>query len=149
MKWVNNQYIKGLTKVASVVYFLLVAYVTLFSRRRELTDRNYRDNINLEFMSKISAYSNLDDNGKFFFVQDIFGNAVLFLPFATALYYVTSKKKSNKYLVLLMLLTTLFIESLQFVFDIGVFDIDDIVLNLTGGIVGMFLFNFIYTKYAV
>jgi glycopeptide antibiotics resistance protein len=149
MKWINNQYIKGLTKVASVLYFILVGYVTLFSRRRELTDRNYRDNVNLDFMSKATSYSDLDDAGKFYFIQDILGNAILFLPFASALFYLASKKRNNLQLIIIMLLSTLIIESSQFVFDIGVFDIDDIVLNLTGGIVGMFLFNFIYTKYAV
>jgi len=149
MKIIKVKFINALVKVASCIYFLLLAYVTLFSARRELKDRSFRGNANFNLFSKVPLYSSLDEAGKFYFIQDILGNLILFLPFVMAVNFLIATKWSNKRLLFLMLLTIFFIESLQFVLDIGVFDVDDIVLNFTGGVAGMFLFNFIYRRYFV
>lgn len=149
MKFINTKYAGILFKSVSVVYFMLLAYVTFFSRRRGLEDRGFRNNANLYFMSKLYTYNDLDPKGKFYFIQDILGNIILFVPFVMSVTFLFPAKKSYRELFFLMLFTTLSIESLQYIFDIGVFDIDDIVLNLVGGVIGMFLFNHIYKKHIV
>ena len=149
MKFIKTKYARVLFKSVSVVYFMLLAYVTFFSRRRGHEDWGFRNNANLYFMSKLYSYNDLDPKGKFYFIQDILGNTILFVPFVMSVTFLFPAKKTYRELFFLMLITTLFIESLQYIFNVGVFDIDDIVLNLVGGIVGMLLFNYIYTKYIV
>lgn len=149
MKFLTTKYAGIVFKSASVVYFMLLAYVTFFSRRRGHEDWGFRNNANLHFMSKLYIYSSLDPKGKFYFIQDILGNTILFVPFVMSVTFLFPAKKSYRELFFLMLLTTLSIESLQYIFNVGVFDIDDIVLNLVGGVIGMFLFNYIYRKFVV
>lgn len=146
----NKKYTNAVTKIIAVIYFALLGYVTFFSRRREVYSYiDFRQNFNLQLLSKLPSYADLDENGKFYFIQDIFGNIILFLPFVMALTFLFSARLSNKKSFCLILLTTISIESAQYIFNVGVFDIDDIILNLTGGVMGMFLFNYLYRKFVV
>ena len=100
-------------------------------------------------MDKLSHYATLDVKGKFYFIEDIVGNILIFIPFVIALSFLFPKKRSDKELFFLVLITTISIECLQYIFDVGVFDVDDIALNLTGGVIGIYLFNLIHRKFIV
>jgi len=77
--------------------------------------------------------------GSELFIKNVIGNMIIFIPFGFFFSYFLDIKKS--YVILLFtFIISLTIETLQF--QIGrVFDIDDILLNLMGGVVGYFMFK--------
>ena len=73
--------------------------------------------------------------GSKLFIYNVLGNVLLFVPYG---YFVSRYTKSKKWLQVLYASTT--IELMQL--NLGrTFDIDDILLNVLGGIVGYFLYR--------
>ena len=76
--------------------------------------------------------------GSRLFIKNVIGNITLFLPFGLFTSYYLDIKKP--YLIfLLTLIASISIESVQMLIG-RVFDIDDILLNLVGGIIGFYIF---------
>ena len=75
------------------------------------------------------------------FYKNVLGNVLLFVPFG---YFVNVTLKNKKFIIniLITFITSLSIELIQM--NIGrSFDIDDILLNLVGGIVGYYIYKFL------
>lgn len=81
------------------------------------------------------------DIGSRLFVKNILGNILLFLPYG---YYTTSYVNNKKVwpVAILTIIISITIEIVQL--NIGrTFDIDDVILNTFGGILGFYLYRFI------
>jgi len=141
-----NKYLK----VAVYLYFFMLIYITFFLGNRHVVNL-FNNKISLEFLASkkyyIENYDTLDFKEIKFIVLETFGNIVLFMPFTAALSCVVQKRLSVFILIISLLLAILGVELLQYQFHIGVFDIDDIVLNFTGGLIGLLLFNLFFRKY--
>ena len=76
--------------------------------------------------------------GSTLFYNQVIGNIILFIPFG---YFVSSITKMKKVpgICLLTLITSTVIEIVQYFIGRS-FDIDDIILNVTGGIIGFLLY---------
>lgn len=75
------------------------------------------------------------------FYKNVLGNVLLFVPFG---YFVNKVLKNNQVLIAIFttLITSLSIEIIQM--NIGrSFDIDDIMLNLIGGVIGYLIYKFL------
>ena len=73
--------------------------------------------------------------------QDVIGNILLFMPYGFfASYYLKLNKKRIAFL--LILLVSLAIEGVQLVIG-RCFDVDDILLNIIGGMFGYFIYRFL------
>ena len=72
------------------------------------------------------------------FYKDLFGNIVLFIPFPLLVFYI-SRNKSRRRLLIVSVCASFFIEIMQFIFNIGVADIDDILLNTIGASAGLLM----------
>ena len=85
------------------------------------------------------------DFGSRLFIKNVIGNMLMFLPFG---FFVSYYLKSDKILlpIVLTLIASCSIETVQMVIG-RVFDIDDIFLNLLGGILG-FLCYYLLSKIA-
>lgn len=73
------------------------------------------------------------------YYRTVFMNCLLYVPFGTFLPYLLSRehKKSNVIVtVLLSLIISSIIESLQYFCSIGVYEVDDIIFNTLGGFLG-------------
>ncbi len=85
--------------------------------------------------------------GSRMFIRNVLGNIMLFLPYGFYLSYFTKLRKV-KYVIVFSLFVSLAVEIIQY--RIGrVFDVDDIILNLVGGILGYYLYklgNYILNK---
>lgn len=78
------------------------------------------------------------DFGSTYFIWNVIGNIAIFIPFGFIVSLILNSKKISKPL-LITLITSVTIEFVQM--EIGrSFDIDDIILNCIGGIVGYLLF---------
>ncbi|MDW2800886.1 VanZ family protein [Clostridium boliviensis] len=73
-------------------------------------------------------------------LKNIIGNIILFIPlgFLVPLIYINAQRFYKTFLIIF--LSVLLIETFQLFTVLGVFDIDDIILNCTGGIIGYLLF---------
>ena len=84
--------------------------------------------------SLFTLYKFVIDDGALRFVYLFFGNILWFVPFGY--YCVAYAKKSIGLTVLMGLGLSLLIETLQFVLGTGISEIDDLILNTFGCLVG-------------
>ncbi len=79
--------------------------------------------------------------GSRLFVKNVIGNIILFVPFGFfASFYLENKKP--KLTIFMSIVASLTIEFVQM--SIGrVFDVDDIILNTLGGIIGFYLYYYL------
>lgn len=73
---------------------------------------------------------------------NILGNIALFIPLGIYLSMLFSKNQSSliKNIAIIALLS-LFFELFQFIFAIGVTDINDVILNVSGGLLGILIYK--------
>jgi glycopeptide antibiotics resistance protein len=76
----------------------------------------------------------------FNFLSNVLGNIFLFIPFSIILFSVFNVKNSNSVLLSAFLLSVS-IEMLQYLFRIGVADIDDVLLNTLGAGIGILIYK--------
>lgn len=72
-------------------------------------------------------------------IISLLGNFVLFVPFGFFIPRLFRRYTAFTRFVLLTFVVLLFVETLQAVTLIGCFDVDDILLNLAGAIIGFFI----------
>ena len=119
-------------------YFLLLFYVVFFLSERMEKDFNGIINC-IPFRKVIFFFEDPDsyESVKLLsFLIELFGNIVLLMPFSFALKQLFNKQYVLKKFLSIVLFTSVFIEFIQYLFNIGVADIDDVILNTVGGFVG-------------
>ena len=71
-------------------------------------------------------------------IRNVLGNFILFYPMGIFLPCLFKKARTVKKTLLIALCTILSVEVVQLVFRLGIFDIDDLILNIAGWILGFF-----------
>lgn len=118
---------KELLMFLFLIYALLLFYVVTFQ------DLNYGTNNFIPF-HEITRY----EFGSKYFIHNIVGNILLFIPFGFFISYIMKTKKIYAPLII-SIITSLTIEFTQL--KIGrTFDVDDIILNLVGAIIGYIIY---------
>lgn len=127
---------KDFSLYKDLFFFAFILYMFLLFELVTSTDFESYSNNFIPF-KEIMRY-NLTSN---LFYKNVLGNVLLFVPFG---YFVSSILK-NKRLFISMLITVITSTSIEVIqMNIGrSFDIDDIILNLSGGIIGYFIYKFI------
>lgn len=80
-------------------------------------------------------------------VINIIGNVVAFMPMGFFIPILFRNKRSLIEVLFFSSLISLIAEFMQYRFVVGSFDVDDIILNTLGGIIGYILFSMIYGIY--
>lgn len=80
------------------------------------------------------------------FFWNVAGNIAWFLPLGFLLPWEIQRLRRLRNLVLFAFLFSLAAETLQYVFAVGIFDIDDVILNTLGAVLGWVGF-YCYTEY--
>ncbi len=118
---------KELIYLIAITYILCLFYVVTFQ------DSNYGVSNYIPF-KEIFRYN----IGSRKFIKNILGNIMLFIPYGFLSSYILKNRKISITFIL-SLIVSVTIEVVQY--HIGrVFDIDDIILNVLGGIIGGLLF---------
>lgn len=105
---------------------------------------------NFELFQSIKRFYYYSPSGTYFFKQ-IFGNILLFMPLGFILPSVFPKQNHLVKVFFISFLTSVMIEFIQYSisnsvgFVIRVADVDDVVLNTIGGIIGFMMYQ-IWTK---
>ncbi len=76
---------------------------------------------------------------------NIFGNVILFMPFGFFMKWLSPDGKS-KMILWYALLISMGIELVQWWLQIGVCDIDDVILNVSGTYTGIFLYQIVRNR---
>lgn len=118
---------KELIYLISIIYILCLFHVVTFQ------DVNYGASNFIPF-KEIFRYS----FGSHKFIKNILGNIMLFIPYGFLASYLLKNKKLGVISVL-TIIASLTIETVQYYIG-RVFDIDDIILNLIGGIIGFLIY---------
>lgn len=120
----------------SIVVFKYVSPLELFSENRQV----YRSINLLPFQSIKNYLMGTVDVSHTVGFNNIVGNIVLFIPLGI---YLPLFKKNKKVFgcIISVFAISLSIEIIQYIFGIGATDIDDILLNCAGGIIGILIYK--------
>ena len=80
------------------------------------------------------------EHGLLFSVDNFFGNIIGFIPLGFLLALLFPKWRNAGRIILMSALISLCYESIQLFAVLGIFDVDDIILNTAGGAIGYFIF---------
>ena len=124
------------------LYFVIMLWI-LFQRRASGGVRI----INTAPFSTISSYFYI--NGGIlhgYGLVNLIGNILIFIPMGIYLSMLIKKTSVKAYTVLVAFIS-LGVEILQYIFALGVADVDDIILNTIGGFIGILLFKKLHSIY--
>ena len=114
------------------LFFLI--YILLLFQLLTTTEINHSGGINYVPFTEIMRYK----VGSKLFIYNVLGNIIIFIPFG---YFISSYIKAKK-ISLPFLVTLIVSASIEFVqLKIGrSFDVDDIILNVLGGVIGYLIY---------
>lgn len=127
------------------LYIVLLSYFLFFSEHygRENIMTEYR--YNLELFKEIKRFITYREQLGFeSFVVNILGNILAFAPFGFMLPLLNIRYRRFFNILLLSLLFSLAVELVQLYLKVGIFDVDDLVLNTLGGVTGYLSFQICY-----
>lgn len=124
----------------SIIIFKYVSPLELLSENRPV----YRSVNILPFQTIKSYLLGTFDVSRTVVLYNIFGNIGLFIPLGV---YLQLFKKNKRILIsiFIIFIISLSVEIIQFIFGIGATDIDDILLNCLGGIIGILCYKLLTT----
>ncbi len=123
------------------VYLGFLLYLVFFAEQfgRTDTDRVYR--YNLIPFQEISRYLRHFHALGIYAVINLAGNIAAFIPFGLYLPVLAAPARKVWNLALYTFLFSLMIETVQLLWRVGSFDVDDIILNTLGGLIGYMLYQ--------
>lgn len=140
--------LKGTTKrqkmgwVLFLLYLALLSYLMFFSEDFGRTNPNRGYAYNLapfkEIMRFITYYETL---GMRAVVVNLAGNVIAFMPFGFFMPVVSRRSRGPVRIIFLGFGFSLMLETIQLVFKVGSFDVDDLILNTLGAAIGFFCYR--------
>lgn len=141
MEYKRRKCLRKLGKILFVLYIGFIIYFLLFT---EWYGRNpegmgeYR--YNLELFKEIKRFWYYREQLGFYAVfTNLFGNVLIFVPFGFFM-PMASRYRSFWSAVFYSFILSFCVETFQLITTVGSFDVDDILLNTIGGMVGYIIF---------
>ncbi len=133
-------------KIIFIIYFILFLLVIIFkfdgtfnniiNTHNSIINNRNEGILNINLVPFKTIYIYLKNLPSGFAIYNLFGNIIPFIPlgYFIPLYF----NKKNRFIksIFIFIFILFFIEFSQFIFCIGYFDIDDIILNFIGLIIG-------------
>lgn len=140
MSYKSKKRTRAIGKVLFVLYVGFIIWFLIFSdwygRIGEMQDYHY----NLELFKEIKRFWDYREQvGYFAMFTNLFGNVIIFVPFGIFL-PMASRYRSFFSTMFASFGLSLCVEVFQFVTKVGSFDVDDLLLNTIGGILGHILY---------
>lgn len=114
--------------------YVLILFAFLFLKITSFQSVNF-----IPFRT-IFEYLSGDMLAQAFAPSNIIGNIVLFFPLGIYFTLFNPNKKLSIN-VAMVALVSIFVEIMQFLFKVGATDIDDVILNTLGGLIGVLIFK--------
>ncbi len=129
--------------VCFTAYLLFLSYLLFFSShfgRTEHGEGEYRYNLTLfQEIGRYVSYGIRTGSWYLFFIN-VCGNVAVFIPIGLFLPVLIERCKNVFLTVLLCLEISLAVEVTQILSRVGTFDVDDLLLNTLGGVLGYIIF---------
>lgn len=150
MKQSHAKKLRLLGRILFVLYLVFIVYFLIFAevygRSGTMDDYHY----NLVLFKEIRRFIEYrHELGAFAVFANLFGNILIFVPFGFLL-PMGSKRRSFLGTTKCSFILSLCVEIFQFFTKVGSFDVDDLLLNTLGGVLGYLLFmlcNVVRRKY--
>ncbi|MBE5905723.1 MAG: VanZ family protein [Lachnospiraceae bacterium] len=127
---------RKVAKICFCTYLIALVYYLLFAQREYLA-KGY----NLVPFVEITRYVRYRASmGVRVVVENLGGNIIGFVPFGFLLPLMGAIFQKGLRVCLLIFIFSFCVEGMQLILQAGCFDVDDILLNTTGGIVGFILY---------
>lgn len=124
------------------LYIVMLCYFLFFSEHYGRNEIQSEYKSNLILLHEIKRYlHNWNRIGIERFVVNILGNIFAFSPFGFLLPLLNKRYRYFFVTASLSLLFSLAVETIQLWFRVGIFDVDDLLLNTTGGILGYIFYK--------
>lgn len=133
----NTKRKKSLYVVLFAAYLILLFYFLFFSEGlgRASTEAEYRYNLTLfREIKRFIEYRHVLGYQAVFL--NVAGNVIAFMPFGFLLPPLMNYKTNWFVTTIWAFLFSLFVETIQLFFRLGSFDVDDMLLNTIGGLLG-------------
>lgn len=132
----KREWIKRLSWIIFIIYLAGMAYFLFFSEELHRSGSSeYRYNLTLFQEIRRAVYCLQRGNIQYFLLNVVM-NVAAFAPFGFFLPIISPKNRKFLNILLLSGELTLAIELLQLLFKVGIFDVDDLVMNTLGGVLG-------------
>jgi Glycopeptide antibiotics resistance protein len=143
--------IRVVGSVLLVLYLLGLIYFLFFAENygRTISREEYQYNLR-PFKEIMRFIKYREELGMLAFASNIFGNVLGFIPLGLIFPIINKKARNFFFIAMISFEFSLLIETVQLVFKVGSFDVDDLILNTLGGMLGYLLFyicNKIRRKY--
>ena len=127
-------------KILFILYILFIVYFLIFSDWYGRTGAMDEYHYNLVLFREIKRFWNYrEEVGLFAMFTNLFGNVIIFIPFGFFM-PMASKYRSIFSAVFYSFGLSLCVETFQLITKVGSFDVDDLLLNTVGGLVGYLIF---------
>lgn len=133
--------ISSLSLVLIILYGAIIIYFTLFSDRMGRLDHYQTYRYNLHPFAEIQRFLTYRHQVSLMaFLINIIGNILVFAPWGFLIPIWDPKRNHIRHILMYSFSFSLCIEILQLVSRVGVFDVDDIIMNTLGGLVGWIIY---------
>ncbi len=130
------------------LYVIIIFYFVLLSERYGRGSGYQTSHVNLVLFKEIHRfwkYRHLLSTEAV--ITNLFGNVFAFSPFGFMLPIVTEKRKGFIRAVCSTFIFSLIIETSQLILKVGVFDVDDLLMNTIGGLIGYVVYRILLEFY--
>ncbi len=137
---------KVIQKIGLVLFFLYILtliYFLFFAEgygRVSEVEREYRYNL-IPFTEIRRFWIYREQLGFFAVFTNIFGNVMGFIPFGFILPVIAGRTRNFIFITAAGFSLSLFVEVVQLITRVGSFDVDDLILNTLGALLGYLLFE--------
>ncbi|MBS6194422.1 MAG: VanZ family protein [Clostridiales bacterium] len=142
MKSKTKKRIRLISWILFVLYILLLIYLLFLAEgygRKDFALREYQYNLR-PFREIRRFWVYRERIGYIFVLLNLGGNIVGFLPFGFFLPILGYRFRNGGLVCLLGFSLSLLVECVQLVYKVGSFDVDDILLNTLGAVLGYVMF---------
>ncbi len=132
--------IRQISRVLFVIYMGVLVYFLLLSDGFSRIEGYSQYRLNLVPFQEIIRFVRYRERLGFMSVINLLGNVAAFMPFGALIRWVLDRKVRWYQAVGYTFLFSLSVELLQLVARVGVFDVDDLLLNTLGGFLGFLVY---------
>jgi len=132
-----------LKRIFGIAYFLTLFFAVLGIRLSPIFNFRISHGYNLDLFKQVSDFGKINNNISLLSRFDWCINIIMFLFFPFALRFLVPGLSIYK-IIVLAILTSIFIELMQYFLDVGLADINDVIANSIGAILGSMVISVIY-----
>lgn len=143
LKKETKRKIRTLGMILFLIYIILLVYFLFFAEsygRAAEIDREYRYNL-VPFVEIRRFWTYREQLGFLAVFTNIFGNVIGFIPLGFILPIISNCTRSGSFITVIGFTLSMCVEVIQLMTKVGSFDVDDLILNTLGAVIGYILFT--------